>query len=355
MHDRIESWLRARGAVFDAAGPVHFGDPAAEYAAARSGAGVLAAAGTGCLVLTGTDRVDLLHRTTTGDLRSLAPGRTAFTVIQTETARILDLVLLLAFDDDLLAVTGPARAAEDAAWIDRMTIMDDVSVRDASEETAVLELSGPAAGGSAEAIVPGAAAMEAGTHRATGSGDRRIVAARIEDGRFFVVAPAADAAGLLDRLTVAGGAVPLGRAVAEALRLEAGRPAVGRELTDAANPLEAGLRFAIGFEKGCYTGQEVIARMITYKSVKRRLAGFLFEGEVAAPEAGASFDVERDGAPAGRLTSAARSYGLDRWVGLGYVKTERIPEMAAGTPVTIRTPAGPVGAVTAPLPLVSRG
>ena len=91
--------------------------------------------------------------------------------------------------------------------------------------------------------------------------------------------------------------------------------------------------------------------MITYKSVKRTLCGFRLDREIVPPEWNEAYDVMKDEASIGRLTSAAWSRGLDQWIGLGYVKRENAPEESGGTDVTILTSSGPVGAVTALPPL----
>lgn len=351
MNQALERWFRNQGGVLDGEGPIHFGDPRREYEASRSGAALSHRSTAGCLILTGTDCLDLLHRTTTGDLKDLAPGRTATTVIQTETARILDHPTLIVLEDRLYMITGPERAESDATWIDRLVIMDDVQVQDASGETGLFDITGPEAAVALNGVIEGAGHLEPGRHCSRKTDAGTTIVTRTGASDFLMIVPDREAVALLEQLVQQRGVTLTGRQASETLRLERGIPAIGRELTEAVNPLEAGLRSSIGFEKGCYTGQEVIARMITYKSVKRVLCSFRMEAEVEPPERGEALDVMKDGVLIGRLTSTAGSPGPDSWIGLGYVKREHVPTEAGGTDVTIQTTSGPVGAVTALPPL----
>jgi folate-binding protein YgfZ len=101
----------------------------------------------------------------------------------------------------------------------------------------------------------------------------------------------------------------------EALRIKQGRPAPGQELTDDDNPLEAGLWQSISFEKGCYFGQETIARLNTYKGVKKRLWGLKLSEEVSPGAA-----ILAAGAKIGRVTSVTEA--ASEVIGLGYLRTK---------------------------------
>lgn len=297
----------------------------------------------GRLVLAGADGLDLLHRTTTGDLAALPVDGFATTVIQTETGRILDWIRLWRRAGDLLLVTGPGRGAEDLEWVDRMVIMDDVTPQLLDDTTRLYELAGPAAATMLAAVglpVPGAA----------GDGSARIADGHIEGievtvacartgarGEFWLVVPASATASLAARFEAAG-AEPAGPDLDDTLRLERGEPLVGRELTALANPLEARLEASIGFQKGCYPGQEVIARMITYKSLKRRLSLLALERAMPAPRAGESWPLA-DGPAAGRITSTAWSFAHEAPLAMGYLRNDLA---APGTPVTVKGPDGEV-------------
>jgi len=112
---------------------------------------------------------------------------------------------------------------------------------------------------------------------------------------------------------------PAGAETEEILRIEAGLPAPRHELGDRWNPLEAELRAAISFTKGCYTGQEVVARLNTYDKVQRVLRGLRVAGDTVPRT---ESRILAGGAEAGRVTSAAHSPALDAVLALAYIERE---------------------------------
>ncbi len=114
---------------------------------------------------------------------------------------------------------------------------------------------------------------------------------------------------------VAKGVVPSGEETYQVLRIEAGRPEFGHELGDEYIPLEANLWAEVSFTKGCYTGQEIIARMESRQRLAKQLMGLRFESEVTLPATLLSDERE-----VGVVTSVAHSPALG-WIGLGYVKS----------------------------------
>ncbi|TPW17320.1 MAG: folate-binding protein YgfZ [bacterium] len=317
---------------------------AAAYRAAREGAALIDRSDRAALLLAGADALDLLHRTTTADLSRLVPGQFATTVIQTETGRILDWLLLWRRMDDLLIVTGPDRGTPDLEWTDRMVIMDDVTGRFLDPENVLLELSGPGA-----PAILGRLGLELPGHGGGGATPRSanvlidgvpvtLATSRLrQDPECWLHVPTAAAPSVVTRLTQAG-ATPIGREVSEAIRLLRGQPLVGRELTSEANPLEARLDHSIGFQKGCYPGQEVIARMITYKSVRKILSLLRLERRVTAPPAGSSYPLV-GGIALGRITSTAWSFQQDAPLAMGYLRNDLA---GIGSRVEISAPDGPV-------------
>jgi aminomethyltransferase len=121
-----------------------------------------------------------------------------------------------------------------------------------------------------------------------------------------------------DRLHPPGTELPGAQAAFEVLRIEAGRPAFGLEITEDTIPLEVGLWDAVSFTKGCYIGQEIIARMDSRGKLAKRLTGIRLSGPVTAPASLTQADGEL-----GRLTSAAES-PRSGWVGLCIVRPARL-------------------------------
>lgn len=294
----------------------------AAYEAAKQGT-IFINLDRGVLLGTGADRLDLLHRISTNATRDLKPGEEASTILTSDKGRIVEILRVYALPENVLMVMLGRDVAAVRAWLDKYTIMDDFATSDASGEYAVVGLYGESARAIVAALT-GAEPPNAGAF-ATASGpsgeyyvsrDARIGGA----GGFQIVVPSADLSALERGLTELG-ARPVDQATFDVLRVEAGLPEIGKELSESYNPLEAGLISLISFTKGCYIGQEVIARLDTYDKVQRHLVGLEFEG---APDPGAEgLQVESgDGGKVGAVTSLVYSPRLGRTIALAYVRTQ---------------------------------
>ena len=307
---------------------------AAEYRAATAGAAIFHSP-AGRLRLTGADARDLLNRLSTNSINpDGAPGAVSATVLTSDRGRIVDLVYVIHCGDHQLLLTGPGQQENVTAFLDKYTIMEDLEVADITDDTVLLTLTGPYAAAIAATADPAATDPATG-NAATGNAAARVIAlpGNPEPGAdcpttYQILAPAGAAAAIGKRLEQAG-AVRISAAAAETLRIARHQPASGTELGDAYNPLEAGLIGAIDFHKGCYIGQEVIARLDTYQKVQKYLVALRFDpaGAAQADRAAATLPgarlVNDAGAAMGIVTSAAAlpdatDAGL---VGLGYVRT----------------------------------
>lgn len=273
------------------------------YLQARESAAFLRHA-SGYLEISGADRAAFLQRQTTNDVRLLQPGRALATVLTSPTAHILDLLWLLVERETIAAITLPGRGPATARFLrGRIFFMDRVVVRDASAEAAVFELVGPRAPQILERVgeMCWPAAGEVSSGACAGAPMRAIGGAGLT-GLGCLLLIASDHASAVEDALQQAGATPLTIESYEALRIEAGRPGAAGELVEEYIPLEVGLRDAIADNKGCYTGQEVIARQITYDKVARSLVGLRADQPLAA---GAPVMV--NGRRAGAVTSAAIS------------------------------------------------
>jgi folate-binding protein YgfZ len=111
---------------------------------------------------------------------------------------------------------------------------------------------------------------------------------------------------------------PLGEEAYEVLRIEAGWPVAGRDYDDGLNPHEAKMHDFIDYDKGCYIGQEVIARLDTYEKVQRHLVGVIIEGDPAAESSKIAVGEDE----IGHLTSVTRSPSLNKAIALGYIRSK---------------------------------
>lgn len=289
----------------------------AGYTALRQGVAIQPRPSGGLLVLSDADRVDFLQRMTTNDINRLSPGQAAVTVLTSPTARILFVFTVVCREDELWLLPAPGEAAALARHLrGQIFFMDKVKVRDASAGWSQVRLMGPQAEGALATLsfelppgVEGAWQEREGT--------LALRQERYDLPGFVLITP-------VDRLepTVAllqnAGAVSLTDEDAyHARRVELGRPAPGHELTSDYTPLEAGLAWACADNKGCYTGQEIIARQITYDKVTRNLVGLRATAPLAV---GAT--VQAGGQAAGVVTSAAYSPALDAPVALAILKRQ---------------------------------
>ncbi len=244
----------------------------------------------GVIRLTGADRLDLLSRLSTADIARLKGGESARTILTSEKGRVIDLLDLLVFEDHVLAVSSHSNPKETLAWIEKYTIMDDVLAEDLSAEMVVYGLYGDR--------VP--ALCRERFHVALPDGGSHIDATPLEsetvvhllrgdnlNGPFslFLVSEQSSSEALHGLLYNAGATV-LDLHTYELMRILAGRPGPGGELTLKQNPLELGLASDVSFTKGCYIGQEVIARLDSYDKVKNRLIGFHMDDASGGVEGG---------------------------------------------------------------------
>ena len=330
MHSPLHSRHQANGARFVVDDgfevPAAFRGLEVEYHAATRGVALADRSPVGRLQATGPDVLDLLNRLSTNRVDPLDPGTGAATVLTTNKGRIIDWITLLHPGDRTVILTSPPCAEVVSAWIDRYTIIEDVTVEDVTPSTALVGVLGPAAATVVEDVLGLSAAELPLLGCCTvpwGAG--ALLVARTDPLRvpgYDLMVDGGDAAALWDALAEAGaahGVQPIGLEAMEALRVENGVPRWGSELGDAYNPLEAGLTESVSWTKGCYIGQEVVARLWTYHKVQKYLVGLAFQGEDdARPAPGATLHV--GDARVGALTSVAFSPGAEALLGLGYLR-----------------------------------
>ncbi len=320
----------------------------------RSAAGLFRLARRGVVAVSGGDRVRWLDGMVSNDIASLEAGPErsgCYAALLTPQGRIVADLQVLIRPEALWLETERAALRAVLARLEKYVIADDVGLRDASAELARLGLEGPRAPAILETAlgrVPQIAHDSAVDAELAGA--PVVVAAFGWSGepayQFYVPAAAEEA--VAERLREAGRSHGLVEADADALeilRIEAGVPRLGAELDEEVLPTEARLERAISTTKGCYTGQEVIARLRTRGRVKHMLVGLRFEdGEAAEP----GTDVAEVGGKARRLgevTSACVSPQVGA-IALAFVQR---PHDAPGTELAV----GPARARVAPLPFVA--
>ncbi len=270
----------------------------------------------GIIRVSDDDRIRFLHNQTTNDFQSLKPGQGCDTVMVTSTARTIDLVTAYVLEDAVLLLVSPNRREFLIQWLDKYIFYaDKVLLTDVTNETATFKIIGSQSDTiieklGAEAII----GQPDGTHQLFDGGVRVAVGSGLALPGYTLILPASLKATVWEKIVEAGAQEMSDRAI-EVLRILQGRPAPEHELTDDYNPLEAGLWHTISFSKGCYIGQETIARLNTYKGVKQHLWGIRLNAPVEIGSAIAVGDEK-----VGKLTSYTET--ADGYFGLGYIRTK---------------------------------
>ncbi len=301
-------------------------DIAEEYFSARNAAVMMKRSYFGHLHITGNDHVDLLHRLTTNELRTLKPGEGQINIFANEKGRIIDRVILQAFSDSILLTTSPGNAERVAEWIEKYIFIEDVKVENLATALTTLSLFGPVSATILNGFFSGDFTSLQTCHhnKIDWRGNTIIVSSSDELGipGFDLIVATGHAHQLWDELFASGRQFdlkPMGDAAYDVLRIEAGWPIYGRDFDEEINPHEAGMSSNIDFNKGCYIGQEVIARLDTYDKVQKHLMGVIFEGD-ALPKFRDPIFME--GLEVGYLTSVGYSFGMQKSLALGYVRTK---------------------------------
>lgn len=261
----------------------------------------------------GADRRDFLDRMATNALGSLAAGDGAPTFFLERTGRIVDRALVLERGEETWLLGSAGRGEALREWLARHVIADDVAIDDVTGDTVQFTVCGPGAAAVLDGGLGVAAAGLAPWGHAAASLDGAFVA-RDADAfgpSFEVVAPFAARSPVEAALA---SAAPSTAEAWDALRIAAGIPVFGREFSDRTIPLELRRTDHISFTKGCYVGQEVVARLHHHHRVKRTLVRLRIDGAAPPPP---DAPLLREEEEVGRVTSAVAIAG--GVIGLGLV------------------------------------
>ena len=296
-----------------------------QYRALREGAGLVDRSQRGVLFVSGAEAADYLESQLTNEVESLAPGKGCYAALLDRKGHMqADLRVLRLAPAELWLDTERVAAERLRRHLDMYRIGRDVTVEDVSAGHAIISVIGPAA---AEAAGAGPLAPEH-AHRELGSG-RRAVAT---DLGVDLIVPASGAEAARTALLEAG-AVEVSEAAAEILRVEVGRPRFGAEMSEATIPAEAGIdERAVSFTKGCYIGQETVARLHYKGKPNRHLRGLRLDAPARSGEAIGLGDRE-----VGRIGTACVSPALGP-IALAIVRREAGPGdevLVAGTSATV--------------------
>lgn len=359
----LDATHRALGATMtDFAGwdmPLRYGSEREEHTAVRERAGLFDLSHMGEITVTGREAAPFLDHALVGNMGSIGVGRARYTMICAEDGGILDdLIVYRPAESRYLVVANASNARTVLDELNRRSEGFDTEVRDDREAYALLAIQGPASpkilasvtdadldGLKYYAGLPGTVAgVEAMIARTGYTG---------EDGFELFVAPA-DAAKLWEALLAAGageGLVPCGLACRDTLRLEAGMPLYGHELTASLTPYDAGLGRVVKFDKtandGRFVGREALAAAAERAGAEppRKLVGLVAEGR-RVPRAG--YAVVAGGEVIGEVTSGAPSPTVGKPIAMAYVDAAHAAPGTPGVGVDIRGSHEPYEVVALP-------
>jgi aminomethyltransferase len=321
-----------------------YGEVADEVRALREGCGLVDRWWVGALELSGADRQRFLNGLVTCDVKALEPGAGAYGFVTTVKGRVLAGLAVVARADRLLLELPPGRSEAIAAHLGKYKIADRVEI--ASPDAMPLTVAGPRA---AEALAAaGVAAPPEAPWAAVEAEAAGIAVTVVRQGHLGVegfslwVAPeaAAELASALVERGASAGLRPVGLEAAEVVRVESGTPRWGLDFGEDHFPQETGLgEEAVSYTKGCYLGQEVVARIHYRGGVQRGLAGLRFDGAPEPP-----VGLLHDGRPAGTAGSVVRSAAGGAAIGLA------ILHQRSAAPGTVLEVEGGGGAEVVELP-----
>ena len=314
--------------------PLTYADATEEYWTIKKAVGLADMSHLGRLRITGKDRVSFLNGLLTNDISQLKENEGQRSALLNSKARVLADLHLYAQPDSLLVDTGESPASHVKEILDMFIITEDVQIQDSSRDLVQLTVQGPR---SSQAIkeVLGPEAQDLKQLEQKTLGPSTIIARdRTGQSGYDIILPALEAEPVWHGFLLNGGDLglnPVGSQALEILRLEAGYPKYATDIDENTIILEAGFKDAINFNKGCYLGQEVVARATHIGRVNKQLVGLEVETkDSVSPRS----KLMSDGREAGFITSAAFSPGLGRVASLGYANREFAKE---GTRVNVQS------------------
>ncbi len=335
------------GAVFRVSGdclvPERYGDIRAEYEAVRNGVGLADLSDRGKLRLGGKEHLKFLQGMLTNDVMKLDGGKGMYAAILTVKGRMVSDMRVYREKDSVFLDLEPGLNTKVGELLKKFRLSYKADIDDLTESTGLVSVHGPSAADLlGEVIGEKNLPVNEFDHVRGSVHGREVTVVKVnrtgEEGYDIYAANEglSDLWGLLTEKGKGLGIIPVGRDALEILRIEAGIPVYGIDMDEETIPIEAGIWSALNFEKGCYVGQEVVARIKWRGHVNWHLLGFISDGD-RAPERGSEVYMEEK--KIGRITSGGLSPSLGKPIALGYIRREF---KEPGTRVEIRSQDGSI-------------
>jgi len=333
--------------------PVHFGDARAEYDAVRAHVGLFELPQRAFLALTGPDRTSYLQGLFSNDLRSLVVGRGLYGAFLNQQGKVLSDARVWCLEDSFLIDLWHFCKDGILAHLKRYLVADDVEIADLSNEFGLIAIEGPRSESVAARLVdPSRLPKTIFGHSDVFHNELRMRIARYSHAGmegFDFILPKDKLPPFAEAITEIGKAYHarwIGEQTLETLRIEAGIPRYGLDVTADTLMLETGMEHAVSFTKGCYLGQEVVERIRSRGHVNKKLMGLQLNGRIQ-PRGGDLLLLGNK--EIGTITSSTYSPTRERPLALAYVHRDY---WMPGTPVQVKSAGGRLDAIVAALPFV---
>ena len=326
------------------------GDIALQYRAAREAVALFDRSSLGKVTVTGRDRQTFLQGMLTNDVKGLAPGQGVPAAFLDAHGKVMALLAVYAAADRVLLELPASLTEKTLQTLDHYLISEKAYFEAVDEAFAIVSLQGPGARALLELVAGVAFDLPPYGHAEVSLGGAPVRVINRAEGPapgFHCWVPAEHAA-VVKSAFEAAGAVVAELETLDVLRVEAGQPWYPQDVDDSVILPETRLESLVSYTKGCYIGQETVARVKYRGHVNRALSGLVVEGE-RVPDAGARLTVE--GKEVGRVTSAVRSIALGQPIALGYVRREHFEP---GSALTVVDGAGEQPARVVALPFVTQ-
>ncbi|MER3447070.1 MAG: glycine cleavage system protein T [Candidatus Dadabacteria bacterium] len=308
--------------------PKSYGAPLEEYACVRNRVGIADLSHRGKLRLSGKEHIKFLQGMVTNDVNRLKEGEGLYAALLTPKGRMISDMRLYRQGESLLLDLEPGLNEKVRNLLARYKLSYKANIEDVTESLCLISIHGPNSGSLIEKVlnreIPGLKEYEFLIKEIDGSQVMIVRANRTGEDGYDIFISTDGVKTVWESLVGNGrefGLRPVGLDAMEILRIEAAIPRYGIDMDDNTIPLEAGLENAISYEKGCYVGQEVIARIKWRGHVNWCLAGFEIEGEGLPARDDKIRHGERE---IGYITSSTFSPILRKIIALGYIRREFI-------------------------------
>lgn len=273
----------------------------------------------------GNERLDLINRLSTNEVNSLGKLKGLKTILTSDKGRFVDLLTLYNFGDFIFASCSFNNAQTVITHLDKYTIMDDFRASDmAGTHEAVLFYGSESEGFAKEALNIDIAAFSNNDFAFCNEGEFHSIAAKNDNafGGFIFIYAAKDRLHWDEKLFSNNkySFNEISETEYETLRIENGIPSFGKEMSELTNPLECGLNNYVSFTKGCYIGQEVIARLDAYDKINKHMVGIIADEPTELTGQLGDLKLSTDNKECGFVTSSAASKKHGN-IGIGFVKT----------------------------------